>query len=130
MGYRSDVALVMYPNKPEDFHLLKLYVDESLIASIPEWDEDHYEIIETGYESLPKYIKFYWVSIKWYDSFDGVRVFTDAMRNWAELFELDAHEYKFNFEFIRIGDEYEDIENNCSDGFNILGVARQIEFYD
>jgi hypothetical protein len=31
---------------------------------------------------------------------------------------------------MRIGEEYEDIENNASDGFNILGVTRQIEFDD
>jgi len=129
MGYRSDVALVMYPKNPEDFHLLKLYVDESLIAPNPEWDEDYYEIIETGMSDLPKYIKFYWESTKWYDSFHSVRIFTNAMNNWAKLFELDDYEYKFHFEFMRIGEEYEDIENNCSDGFNILGAVRRIEFY-
>jgi hypothetical protein len=30
MGYLSDVTIVMYPKRKEDFAALKLYVDENL----------------------------------------------------------------------------------------------------
>ena len=38
MGYRSDVTIVMYPKRKEDFALLKLYADETF----PDKFEVHY----------------------------------------------------------------------------------------
>ena len=67
-------------------------------------------------------------SIKWYEGYEGVDVYTRAFSEWDTMFE-DEYEPEsgsiFHYEFVRIGEDYEDIVKDCSEYCDhILGVDR------
>jgi hypothetical protein len=119
MGYRSDVTIVMYPKRKEDFALLKLYADETF--------PDQFEVCEA--DTGLKYLLLELDSIKWYEGYEEVDVYTRAFSEWDTMFE-DEYEPEqgsiFHYEFVRFGEDYEDIVKDCS-GYcdHILGVERK-----
>ena len=121
MGYRSDVTVVMYPKRKEDFALLKLYVDETF--------PDQFEVHEdNGRELGFKYLLLEIDSVKWYEGYEEVDVYTRAFSEWDTMFR-DEYEPEsgtlFHYEFVRIGEDYEDIVYDQSEGSEvILGVDR------
>jgi len=118
MGYRSDVTIVMYPKRKEDFAALKLYVDENL--------PDQFEVHER--DEGDKYLMLELDSIKWYEGYEEVDVYTRAFSKWDTMFRDEAEpddEPLFHYEFVRIGEDYEDIVYDRSlDSDMILGVDR------
>jgi len=121
MGYRSDVTIVMYPKRKEDFALLKLYADETF--------PDQFEVHEDNnrIEGF-RYLMLEFDSIKWYEGYEGVDVYTRAFSEWDTMFR-DEYEPEsgtlFHYEFMRIGEDYEDIVYDQSEGSEvILGVDR------
>ncbi len=121
MGYRSDVTIVMYPKRKEDFALLKLYADETF----PDKFEVHGD--DNRIEGF-RYLMLEFDSIKWYEGYEGVDVYTRAFSEWDTMFE-DEYEPEsgsiFHYEFVRIGEDYEDIVKDCSEYCDhILGVDR------
>jgi len=122
MGYRSDVTIVMYPKRKEDFALLKLYADETFPDTF-EVHEDNNRI--EGFQYLLLEID----SIKWYEGYEEVDVYTRAFSKWDTMFE-DEYEPEqgsiFHYEFVRIGEDYEDIVYDRSvDSDMILGIERR-----
>jgi hypothetical protein len=121
MGYRSDVTIVMYPKRKEDFALLKLYADETFPDKF-EVHEDNNRI--EGF----KYLLLEIDSVKWYEGYEGVDVYTRAFSEWDTLFRDEAEPDDaplFHYEFVRIGEDYEDIVYDRSlDSDMILGVDR------
>ena len=121
MGYRSDVTIVMYPKRKEDFNILKLYADETF--------PDKFEVFEDNnrIEGF-RYLMLEFDSIKWYEGYEGVDVYTRAFSEWESMFidEADPHgEAIFHYEFMRIGEDYEDIVKDCSECCDhILGIDR------
>jgi hypothetical protein len=121
MGYRSDVTIVMYPKRKEDFAALKLYVDETF--------PDEFEVHEDNnrIEGF-RYLMLEFDSIKWYEGYEEVDVYTRAFSEWDTMFR-DEYEPEsgtlFHYEFVRIGEDYEDIVKDCSEYCDhILGVDR------
>ena len=119
MGYRSDVTIVMYPKRKEDFALLKLYADETF--------PDTFEVHER--DEGDKYLLLEIDSVKWYEGYEEVDVYTRAFSEWDTLFRDEAEpddEPLFHYEFVRFGEDYEDIVKDCS-GYcdHILGVERR-----
>ena len=121
MGYRSDVTIVMYPKRKEDFALLKLYADETF--------PDQFEVHEDNnrIEGF-RYLMLEFDSIKWYEGYEEVDVYTRAFSEWDTMFR-DEYEPEsgtlFHYEFMRIGEDYEDIVYDCSScADNILRVDR------
>jgi len=118
MGYRSDVTIVMYPKRKEDFALLKLYVDENL--------PDQFEVCEA--DTGLKYLVCEMDSVKWYQGYEDVDVYTRAFSEWETMFrdETDSQEPLFHYEFVRFGEDYEDIVKDCSEYCDhILGIERR-----
>ena len=128
MGYRSDVTIVMYPKRTEDFNMLKLYVDETF----PDKFEVHGD--DNRIEGF-RYLMLEFDSVKWYEGYEGVDVYTRAFSEWDDKFSDESEEQDednagyyepiFHYEFMRIGEDYEDIVkdgSNCCD--HILGVDR------
>ena len=121
MGYRSDVTIVMYPKRKEDFNVLKLYVDETF--------PDEFEVHEDDNRIKGfRYLMLEFDSIKWYEGYEGVDVYTRAFSEWDDKFR-DEYEPEsgtlFHYEFMRIGEDYEDIVYDQSEGSEvILGVDR------
>ena len=121
MGYRSDVTIVMYPKRKEDFNMLKLYVDETF--------PDEFEVHEDNnrIEGF-RYLMLEFDSVKWYEGYEDVDVYTRAFSEWDTMFR-DEYEPEsgtlFHYEFMRIGEDYEDIVYDRSvDSDMILGVDR------
>lgn len=126
MGYRSDVTIVMYPKRKEDFAALKLYVNENF--------PDEFEVCEA--DTARQYLLLEADSVKWYQGYEGVDVYTRAFSEWDDKFfdeseEQDEdnagyHEPVFHYEFVRIGDEYEDIVYDHSNACDhILNIERR-----
>lgn len=121
MGYRSDVTIVMYPKRKEDFNILKLYADETF--------PDKFEVCEDNnrIEGF-RYLMLEFEGIKWYEGYEEIDVYTRAFSGWDNLFR-DEYEPEsgslFHYEFLRIGEDYEDIVKDCSEYCDhILGVDR------
>jgi hypothetical protein len=122
MGYRSDVTIVMYPKRKEDFALLKLYADETF--------PDKFEVHEDNNHSEGfRYLMLEIDSIKWYEGYEEVDVYTRAFSEWDTMFR-DEYEPEsgtlFHYEFLRIGDDMEDIVYDQSANSDpILEVERR-----
>ena len=129
MGYRSNVTIVMYPKRKEDFNVLKLYVDETF--------PDKFEVHEDNnhFEEGFRYLMLEFDSIKWYEGYEGVDVYTRAFSEWDDMFaDPDDPSAKeglqadpiFHYEFLRIGDDMEDIVYDQSANSDpILEVERR-----
>ena len=125
MGYRSDVTIVMYPKRKEDFAALKLYADETF--------PDKFEVHEVNFKYSEREEGFQYLlleidSIKWYEGYEEVDVYTRAFSKWDTMF-IDEYEPEqgsiFHYEFVRFGEDYEDIVYDRSvDSDMILGVDR------
>jgi len=125
MGYRSEVKAVFYaPN--EKWATLKLYIDENFptVGDLIK-DEDLKEFeTEHSYGYL-----FEQDDVKWYDSYAEVIAFNEFVSAFLELAEGDnAEALGWNYEFARLGENYEDIETVYSDDCAyLLDVKREIE---
>jgi hypothetical protein len=111
MGYRSDVTIVMYPKRKEDFAALKLYVDENLPDEFEVHEDDNHT---KGF----KYLLLELDSIKWYEGYEEVDVYTRTFSEWEDMFRDGAEpesETIFHYEFMRIGENQEDVHyERCS----------------
>ena len=127
MGYRSDVTIIMYPSKGhrDKFAALKLYVDENL--------PDEFKVIGEGDR---RYLHCYIDGVKWYDSYEEVDTYSKLFSEWDELFaDPDDPSAKeglqadtiFQYEFMRIGEDYEDVEYHQSYGADhALNMSREV----
>jgi len=118
MGYRSDVTIVMYPKRKEDFAALKLYVDENL--------PDQFEVVGEG---DGRYLYCYMDGVKWYDSYEEVDVYTRAFSEWEDTFKDkdEPHTPLFHFEFMRVGENMDDVEYDCSSyADRVIHVSREV----
>jgi hypothetical protein len=127
MGYRSDVTMIMYPSADhrDKFAALKLYVDENL--------PDEFEVIGEGDR---RYLHCYIDGVKWYDSYEEVDTYSKLFSEWDELFaDPDDPSAKkgwqadtiFQYEFLRIGEDYEDVEYHQSYGADhVLNMSREV----
>ena len=126
MGYRSDVTIIMYPSADhrDKFAALKLYVDENL--------PDEFEVIGEGDK---RYLHCFIDCVKWYDDYEEVQIYNKLFSEWDEMFadpddpiakEGLRAEPIFNYEFMRIGEEYEDVEYHQSCGADhALNMSRE-----
>ena len=119
MGYRSDVTIMLYPKNEKDFAAFKLYVDENL--------PDQFEV--RGGAKGDKYLLLEFVGTKWYEGYEEVGVYTRAFSEWEVTFldEADPHgEPIFHYEFMRIGENQEDVVYDCSYGSaHALNMSRE-----
>jgi hypothetical protein len=127
MGYRSDVTMIMYPSADhrDKFAALKLYVDENL--------PDEFKVVGEGDR---RYLHCYIDGVKWYDSYEEVDTYSKLFSEWDELFaDPDDPSAKkgwqadtiFQYEFLRIGEDYEDVEYHQSYGADhVLNMSREV----
>lgn len=122
MGYRSDVTAVFYVNEAKHFPVLKLWLDEN------------FPVKESG-----NYIRWFnrgmifeEENTKWYGDYEEVKAFNGAVEKFTDLIYMDTSGNedapKFSYEFVRIGEEYDDIETSW-EGHHceyILGVSRSV----
>ena len=123
MSYRSDVAITM---RKEDYELLK------------EFDKENKNLIDLLESATIREkagaVSLYWEWLKWYDSFSEV----EAIEEFLGKLSDEDKPYKF----IRIGEEWDDIEREenwgdemkygevCYTVNDLIHIYRGIEFYD
>lgn len=121
MGYRSDVMALIYPepgdDKSEKFEQLKLL----MATTFKDVDEDFGSCmtwIEAG-----RVLKFNIQDVKWYPSYGDVQMFEKML----EEFGNDIPGYCT--EFVRIGEEFDDMEQRQTGDNNeyYLQVRREID---
>lgn len=123
MGYRSNLVALIYPDtgtKHEDkepYEALKTLMNTAFkevadtFSIDMEWHDDS------------SCLKFDLQDVKWYETYPDVQAFTRMM----SFFRDEEHGYCT--EFIRIGEDYDDLENYQT-GHHVVGylhVRREIE---
>lgn len=120
MGYRSDVHALFYTMTKEDLPVLKLYMDENF---------PKYELLELkeigsnriyGYELVCE-------SVKWYSDYEDVKAFEAFTTQYKTLIDEQEEGKKWKFEFVRVGEDNDDVEQEQHDSEYVLSVSRRIE---
>ena len=116
MGYRSNITAVFYTTK-EEFSMMKLYIDE------------HFPQEFKGYLTVQgeRAYVFKLYNVKWYDSYPEVQAFQRFVSNFLKF--TNAHEeLNWHYEFVRIGEDSNDIEETYSDGSeHIISLSWDVE---
>jgi hypothetical protein len=121
MGYRSDVTAVFYCNAEEDYPSMKLFVEENIGGTFKE------DLRELEFKEH-KCLKFYLEDVKWNDTHVDVTEFNGFIKKFKELADGEGGTLSWAYEFVRIGEELDDILFVESDGAqNVLTVYRGVE---
>ena len=121
MGYRSEVTAIFYCHNQDDYPSMKLFVEENIGGTFKE------DITEEE-SNERKYIKFYLEDVKWYDSYPDVIQFNEFIEAFVELADDDESKLTWAYEFVRFGEELNDIEVTESDGAdNVLHIYRGVD---
>jgi hypothetical protein len=114
MGYRSDVKIVFYlthgctddpdPDPLLPFAALKLWFDETypVKEAKEEWEAE----IEYG----SNYILCSYLDVKWYEGYEHPNNVREAFEKFSNAFRSDERDHRAQYEFVRIGEEYDDIQ--------------------
>ena len=119
MGYRSDVHALFYTMQKEDLPLLKLFMDENYPKDLHDLEEIKSNRIY-GYEM--KY-----ENVKWYEDYEDVKAFTAFKTKYHALLDEQEDGKKWKFEFVRVGEANDDIEQEQHDSSYVLNVSTRIE---
>jgi hypothetical protein len=130
MGYRSHVTILFYAEE-KDFPILKLWVQENLRPVLDEHWEDaqgngmrEEEFKRGNYKGYAIHIG----GVKWYDDDPDVVALNEAWDKFAELFD-ENNTLEIGAEFMRIGEDYSDIEYaETRHAENLLSIVRHAEY--
>jgi hypothetical protein len=119
MGYRSDVKALIYPLGGEhnllEYDKLKLLFNTTFQDVFEAWGEDYF-----SWNDKHRVLEFDANSVKWYDSYPEVQRLAKFLSEVQEL--------GYEYEFLRIGEEDEDIEaDSTGDAENYMYVERTIQ---
>ena len=121
MGYRSEVTAIFYCHNQDDYPSMKLFVEENIGGTFKE------DLTEEESNDR-KYIKFYLEDVKWYDSYPDVIQFNEFIEAFVELADDDESKLTWADEFVRFGEELNDIEVTESDGANnVMSIHRYVD---
>ena len=113
MGYRSDVALAVAPS--EAILLKELSDCNEELKSLLDYAEECDNWPPDEGDDYPT--KFKWEGAKWYDNFPDVGALQRFMANIGEE----------NYRFLRIGEQYNDIEEEGYLDCDGMYISRYIE---
>ena len=119
MGYRSDVMALIYPAGSEHnllhYDKLKTLMNTTFKDVFEGWGDDYFT-----WDDEHRVLKFAANHVKWYDSFPDVKRF--------EEFLAEVRELEYEYEFLRIGEDDNDIESDYTgDAENYMYVERTIQ---
>ena len=123
MGYRSNVMTVFYTYDPNEYPAMKLFIDEN----VPEFfrSDEYMRLFSGGMPKQVQGIKFTMNGMKWYPSYPDVQGFEQAIEKFEKL--SDGGD-KWLWEFVRLGEEVEDVEQRRSYNADpLLYLSRSIE---
>ena len=111
MGYRSSVRSCVYSDDVELFDAFiagqklsepRLFEDGNWFKNNLKFEEQIYKDMEGKITQTIKILDMSCDDVKWYDDFDDVK-------SWTKLL-ASAEEQGLNYEFVRVGEESDDIE--------------------
>ena len=119
MGYRSDVKALIYPVSSEhsliEYDKLKLLMNTTFKNVLDSWGDDYFT-----WDDHHRVLKFAANSVKWYDSYPDVDLFTK--------FLTEVRDLEYEYEFLRIGEDDNDVESDSTgDAQGYMYVSRSIE---
>lgn len=119
MGYRSDVKAIIYPLGGDDnlleYDKLKLLFNTTFQDVFTSWGEDYF-----SWDDNHRALIFDANSVKWYDSYPEIKKFLKFLE--------DVHGLGYEYEFMRIGEEDDDVETDrTGDAEGYMYVSRSIE---
>ena len=119
MGYRSDVQALIYPQSGDqnllEYDKLKLLMNTTFKNVLDSWGNESF-----SWDDKHRVLMFSADSIKWYESFPEVDLFPK--------FLADVQKLGYEYEFIRIGEEDDDLETDSTgDAENYMYVERTIQ---
>ena len=124
MGYRSDVRAHIYPARvtgdPDNtvtvadaYARLKVIMNTTYKEFMEYWGENF------NWNESKQFLDFSMGSVKWYEDHSEIKKFMEFLN---EIEELD-----FEYEFIRMGEEIDDVDRQTSEGADwFLEVRREI----
>ena len=114
MGYRSDVGFACDP------------IIKQVIETVAEWDKEFKELLDYGDDlSNDHFGRWRFDYAKWYDSFPDVQIMENIM-TMCDNVDISGLAYD-SYGFIRIGEEYEDIEMKGDPSAFDLYVNRSVD---
>ena len=119
MGYRSDVQALIYPQSGDEnlleYDKLKLLFNTTFKDVFEAWGNDYF-----SWDDKHRVLKFDANSVKWYDSYPEVEKFVQFLNDVAGL--------GYEYEFIRLGEEDDDVEDDrTGDANGYMYINRSIE---
>lgn len=104
MGYRSDVTCIMYTNDPKD---------KGAGAIMTTWLKQHiHEDDMQCFEFHDTEVIFIAEDWKWYESYLPIQRLEKLFTDFQETFCHQHHDSLYGYEFIRVGEEYTDVEHH------------------
>jgi len=139
MGYRSDVRVAFYlthgcSDSTAEFNA-KRGTTTLPFAALKLWFEENYPVqeakddwgIEVEYGS--DYILCSYQDVKWYSGYEHPNNVSTAFEKFSAAFRSDERDHRAQYEFVRVGEETDDIETDRSSyADHRLGVERSIIF--
>lgn len=124
MGYRSEVTALIYPDGGEhsalNYNKLKLLMNTTFKQVFDEWGGEREFNDGWEWNDDVLVLQFTATSVKWYDSYPEVERFVKFLEEVQEL--------EYQYEFIRLGEEDDDMETDSTgDANSYLSVRREIE---
>lgn len=118
MGYRSDVVALMYSKEdtPESKAIIKEFIRQRINDNLV----DYFDYDGWG-------VKFEAEQWKWYEDYDDIKMLEKLFKEYQDTFCEGGYDAAYAFEFIRVGESYDDIETDeagCGQGR--LRVDRRI----
>jgi hypothetical protein len=103
MGYRSDVTCIMYTNDPKDKGAGAI-MTTWLKQRIHDDDMQCFEFHDTE-------VIFIAEDWKWYESYTDIQRLEKLFTDFQETFCAERHDSKYGYEFIRVGEDYHDVDH-------------------
>lgn len=137
MGYRSEVDVVFYVPEGSNtaYPLLKLWFD----ANYPHAEAKDEWCASIDYDEENQAILVGYHDVKWYSDYEHVKTVDKAFDDIDTLTrndtittvtedDTDAVPFEIAWEFVRIGEEYNDVETRASDNTDyVITVNRSTE---
>jgi hypothetical protein len=139
MGYRSDVKIVFYlthgtSDSIDEFNV-KRGTTTLPFAALKFWFEETYPVREAKDEWCASidygedYILLRYEDVKWYSGYEHPNEVSLAFEKFSDTFRSDERDHRAQYEFVRIGEQDDDIERECSSyNDHRLNVERSIIF--
>ena len=125
MGYRSDVKIAMLKEDFDEMIARGEYTKHNYILDRDAMD--YYKELDRGDNVVV--VVCGWDGIKWYPEYTDI--------SYVEDYLAEIEEKGKPYTFMRIGEDYEDIEidrswgeSGCDESCDVIGIYREIEVYE